>query len=283
MRTCRLALLGILASAVLPRAALAQPGPPEAEHPQGVLPDARFHVVFRKLAPNARAFAPFHSWDAAMNLDATVFRKGVHGVNATTIMQTEGTENLGSQISVGVTRYFLGFGYVNTSFPVTLSVAFRHLSSHPTRDLDRKEAEITSGGGHIPTVADPSDLNVVYVKAAGTLDRVPFKPRISVVFTPVSFRFRGGEAAEVRPLFAETSWPLLVVRHAAVVLETQHEVGSNGFDTYTLGLDLEKRGESRGRLRIFLSVSPGGGFHVSPHVGGVVDGGALGVRVSLPS
>jgi hypothetical protein len=274
---CTMFLLG----AVSPKAALAQAGRPAAAHSQGVLPDARFHVAFRKHAPTDRTFDPFYSWDGSVELDATAFRKGVHGVHAATIVQTVGTENLGRQVSVGATGYVLGFGYVNTSFPVLLSVSFRHLSSHLTQDLDRKEEEVTRRGGRLPAVADPSDLNVVYVKAAGTLSRVPLTPHVSVVLAPISFRFSGGEAGQIRPLFVETSWPLVRWRGSALVAETQHEVGPNAFDTYLLGLHLARRDQSRGRIQIFFSVSPGDGFHISPHAGGVVDGVAVGVRVSL--
>jgi hypothetical protein len=57
-------------------------------------------------------------------------------------LQSVGTENFGSRVSVGGTGYLLGIGYVHvrsTNFRMSAGIA--HLSSHLTRDLDEKVDE----------------------------------------------------------------------------------------------------------------------------------------------
>jgi hypothetical protein len=250
---------------------------------EGILPETMLQAAFRKYIPPANAFSPFYSWDAYIGLVATAFRKQVHGIDVTAIMQTIGTENLGSKVGVAATGYILGFGYVRSFAPVKVATGLRHLSSHLTRDLDDKEEELRNQGGSIPTVADASEYNVVYVKASGTLSRVPLSPEILVVVVPISFHFDGRTGSEVRPLYVETNWRLWRGQESAIFVETQHELGTNAFDTYALHIDLLRRGEARGRLQVILSVSPGDQFHVSPNVGGVVDGVALGIRMNFRS
>ncbi len=53
--------------------------------------------------PPANAFSPFYSWDAYMGLVATAFRRQGHGIDVAAIMQTIGTENLGSKVGVAAT------------------------------------------------------------------------------------------------------------------------------------------------------------------------------------
>jgi hypothetical protein len=272
-------LLGIL----VPTTAGAQAGSQIAVEPQGVLPQSVVQVEFRKYVPPSRVYSPFFSWDALLGVDATAFRKGPHGIDIAAVIQSVGTENLGSRISIGAARYMLGFGYVNASRPVTFSLGFRHLSSHLTRDLDEKEAEVRHRGGEVPSVDDALDSNIVYVKGAGTLSRVLFRPEIVVLVAPVNFRLGGGELGYVRPFYAETRWRLWANRAAALVLETRHELGTNPFNDFTLRIDLARQDESVGRFQILLSVAPGESFHVSPHLGGVADGVTLGVRLRLPS
>lgn len=250
---------------------------------EGVLPEAVVHVEYRKYVPPSRAYSPFYSWDTSLGLDATAFRTGAHGIDFAAIIQTVGTENLGTRIGVGAARYMIGFGYVNASRPVTFSLGFRHLSSHLTRDLDEKEDEVRSRGGVVPATDDSLDSNIVYIKAAGTLSKVPFTPDIAVLVAPTNFRLGGGQLGHVRPFYAETQWHLWGGRLAALVIETRHELGSNAYDAYTLRIDLARQGESIGRFQVLLSVAPGESIHVSPHLGGIADGVALGVRLRLPS
>jgi hypothetical protein len=248
--------------------------------PQGALPDAAFQMAFRKYTRAASAYAPFYSWDAHIGLAVTAYRWGAQDIEVTSIIQTIGTENLGRKVSVGATGYILGLEYERRFRAIRLSAGFRHLSSHLTRDLRDKEDEVRNQGGEVPTVADPSQYNIVHVDAAFTLSPLPFEPRVRVLVSPLNFRFNG-HLVDARPVYAETEWPLWRGRDTALVVETQHELGSNAFDTYTLRIDLFAGSQSRRRLEALLSVSPGDEFHVSPIVGGVVDGVAIGFRVNF--
>jgi len=249
----------------------------------GILPETLLQATFRKYVPPANEFSPFYSWDAYLGLNATAYRKGAHGIDVAAIIQTIGTENLGSKVGVAATGYILGLGYIRSFAAVNVATGLRHLSSHLTRDLDDKEEELRNQGRNIPTVEDPSEYNVVYLKASGTLSNVPLTPEILVVLVPISFRFDGRAASPVRPLYVETNWRLWQGRASAIFVETQHELGANAFDTYALQVDLLRRGEAKGRFQVVLSISPGDDFHVSPNVGGVVDGVALGIRMNFRS
>jgi len=273
-----LTLLGTLATV-----ASAQTNEASDAETDGVLPETMLQAAFRKYGPPANAFSPFYSWDAYMGLVATAFRRQGHGIDVAAIMQTIGTENLGSKVGVAATGYILGLGYVRSFAPVKVSTGFRHLSSHLTRDLDDKQEQLEQQGRDIPTVADGSEYNVVYIKASATLSAVPMTPQILVAVVPISFRFDGRAGSPVRPLYVETNWLLWRGGASAVFLETQHELGTNAFDTYALQVDLLRRGEAKGRFQVILSISPGDDFHVSPHVGGVIDGVALGIRMNFRS
>jgi hypothetical protein len=250
---------------------------------EGVLPETMLHATFRKYIPPANQFSPFYSWDAYLGLVATAFRKQRHAIDVAALIQTIGTENLGSKVGVAATGYILGFGYVGSIAPVKVATGFRHLSSHLTRDLDDKEAELRTQGRDVPTVVDASEYNVVYIRASGTLSRIPLSPELVVAVVPISFRFDGRPGSDVRPVYVETNWPLWRGRESGLFLETQHELGDNWFDTYALQIDLLRRGEAKGRFQVVLAISPGDSFHVSPNVGGVVDGVSLGIRMNFRS
>ena len=128
--------------------------------------------------------------DAYMGLVATAFRRQGHGIDVAAIMQTIGTENLGSKVGVAATGYILGLGYVRSFAPVKVSTGFRHLSSHLTRDLDDKQEQLKQQGRDIPTVADGSEYNVVYIKASATLSAVPMTPQILVAVVPNQLSIR---------------------------------------------------------------------------------------------
>jgi hypothetical protein len=256
---------------------------PVADGPDGVIPDAAFQLTFRKYTARARAFAPFDSWDGAMDLDVTAFRRGPDALGIDTSIQVVGVENLHGRVGVGATGYFLGFGYRRASHPVALSASFRHLSSHPTRDLDDKDAEVRSQGRVVPSVIDPTEYNIVYVQAAGSLARWPFEPAVRMVAVPIAFRFNGAPTGDVRRLYVDTQWTLWEAGPRTLLAETQHEIGSNGFDVYSLQFDLARRADPGRRLQILLSIAPGHGFHVSPIAGGVLDGIALGLRFTFRS
>jgi hypothetical protein len=241
-------------------------------------------LSFRRFVAPAREFSPFYAWDAFVGLDVTAFRRGVHEIDVDAIVQTVGTESLGRHVSVGATGYLLGVEYDRAFRTVALSTGFRHLSSHLTRDLDAKEEEVKRESGRLPIVADPPQYNIVYVKAAWTLTAFPLRPRMLVAIAPISFRLNGRVTNDARPVYLESAWPLWRGRATGLIFETRHEFGTHWLDLYSLKLDLLARNPaSDGVLQIFLSVSPGDQFHVSPYIGGVVDGTAVGVQFRFRS
>jgi hypothetical protein len=251
---------------------------------QGVFPDASFDATLRKYTPPKNVFSPFYSWDAEMALRLTVYRRKADAVSFSSVFQTIGTENLGSQISVGGTGYLLAFGYVHDySADVTVSAGIGHLSSHLTRDLDDKLEEERNRGAGIPTVADPSEYNVVFVKGRWKLSGRRFTPEIEVALEPINFHLRGGRAGSVRPLYVATRATLWQADQKSIVVETQHEIGRNAFNTFAVSFGLYPRGQPEGRLQIFVRASPGHSLHVSPNIGAVRDGIAVGMRMRFRS
>jgi hypothetical protein len=249
---------------------------------QGVLPDAAFRVVFRKYTPPENSFSPFYSWDADMSLDLTVFRERQNAMTISAMFQTVGTTNLGSQVSVGGTGYFLGMAFERTySEAFSLSSGFVHFSSHLTRDLDDKIAEQRAKGEAIPLVDDPSEFNVIYVKGQWKFRSLPLAPEVDVVVQPINFRFAGGQPDYVRPLYLGTRWTLWRGNRKSLNAETQQEIGENPFINIALVAAFYARNQPDGRLQLFVSGSPGSNVHVSPQIGALRDGFAFGVRVNL--
>src|SRR5262249_27476518 len=157
------------------------------------------------------------------------------------LIQTVGTGNVGSRVSVGATGYNLGFEYVHTLRRAKLTTGYRHLSSHLTRDLTDKEEEIKQLGGSVPTVYDPSQFNVVYVGASTTFVQLPFRPEIQVAVAPFAFRFNHSPTGNVRRIFAATEWSLWQGGDSGLAVGTQHEWGSNSFNRYSLEFDTMRR------------------------------------------
>lgn len=252
------------------------------EHSEGGFPDATFDVMFRKYTPPDNVFSPFYSWDAHMAVDATIFRRASNAIGIAATFQTVGTENLGSKVSVGGTGYLLGFGYVHSySDDFKVSAGLTHLSSHLTRDLDDKLDEQRNNGVPIPIVEDPSEYNVVYFKGQGRLSSYPFTPEFDVIVEPVNFRFNGSDPGYVRPLYLGTRFTLWRGHGKSIVAETQHEIGTNPLNIFSLSYELFARNQPEGRFRIFVSASPGQTMHVSPNIGGVRDGIAFGMRMKF--
>ena len=133
----------------------------------------------------------------------------------------------------------------------------------------------------MPAVDDPAEYNIVYLKAAGTLFRIPFAPEIVLFVTPIAFRFNGGSPGNVKRVYAETLWRLWRGRARALTLETQHEWGSNSFNRFSLQFDLVRANGRTARFQMFLSAAPGDELHVSPVVGAIMDGVAVGFRLNF--
>lgn len=260
--------------------AQAQTSAPEAPAARGGFSDASFSAAFRKYTPPANDFSPFYSWDAHMELDVTVFRRGRGAVNFMSLFQTIGTENLGQKVSVGGTGYLLGVGYSHAmTNHVRVSAGLKHLSTHLTRDLDEKDAEVRNRGMPIPKVDDPSEYNVFFFELFRRFSSSPFKPELDVIVESANFRFNGDWVGFVRPLYVDTRWMLWERQDKAIVLEIQHEFGRNWFNDYSLRLELFRHGQDQGRLQIFIIASPGHDLHVSPNIGGLRDGIAFGLRM----
>ena len=259
------------------RAAHAQTSQPPA---QGGFPDASFDLMFRKFTPPASAFAPYYSWDAQMGLDLTVARNGANAVDFTTVFQTVGTENIGTRVSVGGTGYIIRASYARTFSPeLTVSVGVSHLSSHLTRDLDTKTEEERALGLPVPVVQDPSEYNVVFVRAVRRFPRWRLTPVIDLVVEPYNFRFNGSMAPTVRPVYLATRWMLWRGSGASLAAETQQEFGPRPWNQVSLFLELYRRQQAEGRFQLFVTASPGDSLHVSPNVGALRDGIAAGVRL----
>jgi hypothetical protein len=247
---------------------------------QGTFPDASFDATFRKYTPPENDFSPFYSWDTHMDLSLTTYRKGAGAIDISAFFQTVGTENLGSKVGIGGTGYLLGFGYVHTySDRFKLSVGYKHLSSHLTRDLDDKLEEERNKGEAIPEVADPSEFNVIFLSGYWKLSAVRFAPEIEVVVQPINFKFNGSPADDIRPIYLGTRWTLWRGDQKSIVAETRQEFGENPLNNFTLSFGLFAKDQPEGRLQIFVSATPGGSLHVSPNIGAIRGGIALGVRL----
>jgi len=95
----------------------------------------------------------------------------------------------------------------------------------------------------------------------------------------VNFNFNGGQRDYVRPVYLATRSTLWQGNTKSIVAETQHEIGKNPFNNFSLLFELYPRNQPEGRFQIFISASPGHNLHVSPNVGGLRDGIAFGIRM----
>jgi hypothetical protein len=279
-------LLGAACLCMLPTAVAAQvqDNPPVESLNRGlVMPDASFGATFRKYTPPANDFAPVFSWDAAMALNLTVLRAGASSMNFRSTFQTAGTENVRSQVSVGGTGYLLSIGYLNMRSPdLMLSAGLVHMSSHLTRDLDEKLKELAREGTAVPSVEDPSEYNTFYFGAYKRMPSWRFTPEFEIVVEPTNFSFNGAPAGYVRPLYLGSRWTLWHGTQTSLVARTQHEIGENPLNYFSLSLAmLQRSNQPEGRFQIFVGASPGRGMHVSPNLGALRDGIGLGLRLAF--
>jgi hypothetical protein len=255
-----------------------------AQTDDGAFPEASFDAAFRKFVGPETEFSPFYSWDAHLGLDLTIVRSGRNAVNFVGIFQSVGTENLGSQISVGGTGYIVAFGYSRRiSEHVEASAGIRHLSTHLTRDLDDKDSEQRALGRAIPHGEDLNEYNVLFFSVSRDFPSVLFAPAISVTVDPVNFELDGNLGGYVRPLYVTSRLSLWKRGTTALALETEHEIGNNPYNNFTLRLEMFPRNQPQGRFAVIVAVAPGDGLHVSPNIGGRRDGVALGVTMRFKS
>lgn len=248
----------------------------------GVLPDAGFGAMFRKYTAPQNVLSPFYSWDADMSLDLTIVRRGRGALRFSGMFQSAGTRNLGSKVGVGGTGYFLGLSYLHKrSDDVDLSAGLLHFSSHLTRDLDDTIDEERSRGNTIPPVEDPSEFNVFYFRGRWKLRRVRFVPELDLAIQPINFRFNGSKAQYVRPVYLGTVWTLWQGERRSLTAETQQEIGERAFFNVILLYALSGQTQPERRFQVFVSASPGGGVRVSPQIGALRNGVAVGIRLNL--
>jgi hypothetical protein len=137
-----------------------------------------------------------------------------------------------------------------------------------------------SEGTRVPSVDDPSEYNVFYF---GAYRRVPswrFTPEFEIAVEPTNFSFNGTPAGYVRPLYLGSRWTLWRGTQTSVVARTQHEVGENPLNYFSLSLAmLQRSNQPEGRFQIFVGASPGRSMHVSPNLGALRDGIGLGFRL----
>ena len=277
------ALAGVLCLSV-PTIGEAQiPSDSTSDRPaEGAFPDAAFNAAFEKYTPPRTVLSPYYSWDAHLALSVTVVRKGSGALSFRSLFQTAGTENIGSKVGVGGTGYLFHVAYVRTrSDAFAMSTGLAHLSSHLTRDLDKKLAEESALGHAAPVVDDPSEYNVPFIAGSWKFPAYPLTPELDAAVEPINFRFNGSGARYVRPIYLHTGWALWRGSQKSLVAETHHEIGKRPFNVVSLSLQLYAGNQTEGRLQLFVTASPGHRLHVSPNVGGLRDGIALGARMNF--
>jgi hypothetical protein len=276
LRLIAATILFILASA----GTHAQTSGPNATSPQGGwFSNAVFSAGFRKYTPPTNDFSPFYSWDAQMELNVAILQRGRGSLNFGSLFQTVGTENLGDKIGVGGTGYLLELAFRRSvSDRLRVSAGFKHVSTHLTRDLDQKDAEVRGRGMPIPQVEDPSEYNVFFFGLSRRFTSAPLKPELDVVVVSANFRLNGVWLGFVRPLYVGSRWMLREHRNTVIVFETQHEFGKDSFGAYSLRVELVRHGQEQGRFQFYILASPGHDVHVSPNIGGLRDGLAFGLR-----
>jgi hypothetical protein len=238
--------------------------------------------MFLKHTPPANRFSPFYSWDAQMGLRLAVLRRAAGALALTAVVQTVGTENLGSKVSVGGTGYRLGIAYLHArSDDVTLSIGLSHLSSHLTRDLDDKLDEARARNSPIPVVTDPDEYNVVFFGVRRRFSGHPLEPELEIVVHPVNFRLDFGRGEYVRPIGLESRWTLWRGARTRLAAETRHELGRHPLHGLSLLFEVQAAREPGHRFQLFFTVTPGGDLHVSPMLGGVRGGVAAGFRLGF--
>jgi hypothetical protein len=271
---------------LVPNRIEAQTGAPSVNESgaPALFPESTFGATFRKYFPPETVFSPFYSWDADMSLDLTIVRRGPDALQFSTMFQTAGTTNLGSKVSVAGTGYFLGLGYARRqSVGFDWSAGLIHFSSHLTRDLDDKIDEERRRGDAIPLVDDASEFNVLYVRGTWTLPRLWFSPQLDVAIQPINFRFNGGDADYVRPIYLATRWTLWSGAVRSLTARTQQEIGRKPFIIVSVVFAAYTGRQPDRRFEIFISASPGGQVHSSPQIGAFRDGIAGGLRLSFRS
>ena len=249
-----------------------------------VLPAASFSGAFLKYAPPHNPFSPFASWDATLALEVDVVRKGSGALQFASTFETVGIESPGSRVSVAGTGYIVKLGYARAmGADAEWSLGVIHMSSHLTRDLDQRIDQAHRDGTFIPEVADPSEYNAPFLRYWRRFSAVRLEPELELAIEPVNVRVGGRRLDDVRPVFVASRLHVWRRRSASLAVQTRHEIGERPINQFELTLELRGTGQTPGRLQLFLNASPGRGAHVSPNMGAVRDGMAVGVRMRFRS
>ena len=279
--TTRWTTIAVAALLLAPAAAGAQSAAGAA---QGPLAEAAFDAQFRKYTPPRDDFSPFYSFDASLGLNITLMRRGPHAVDFVAVVESVGTESLGSRIGVGGTGYVIGFDYTRSiGGRLALAAGVQHLSTHLTRDLDQKTVEVRGAGGPIPGTDDRTEGNAVFLRVTRAFPTARFQPSVGVTVDPLTFELNGASAGYVRPFYVTSRWSFWSHADRTLALETEHEVGHNAYNGFTLRLEMFRRNQSQGRLALLLAAAPGHHLHVSPNIGGRRDGVAFGFDLRFKS
>jgi hypothetical protein len=272
-------VVGAVPGVVAAQSQGASPGP--ADRPVAV-PEAAFHLAFATFTGPSNVYSPYYSWDARFGLNVVIYRRGKHAAEFHGVMQSAGTENFGTRIGVGGAGYLMRIAYRRDhSATTSFRAGIAHLSAHLTRDLDEKTADERRRGASIPDVEDPSEYNVGFLEGTRRFPNARFAPAIRVGVAPLNLRLDGRvRGPHRRPIYAGTAWTLVRSGSRAIAVETEHEIGANPVNRVTLAWDTRTADRTRS-WRVFLSVSPGRGLQVSPDLGAVRDGVAVGFRVSV--
>ena len=244
----------------------------------GAFSEARFEGSFQKYL-SRDIFSPFFSWKGAMGIDINIYKKNKSSVYFKSDFQTVGAKKTESKINVAGTSYILEgrYGY-QFSQNVYFGAGITHLSSHLTQDLENIVIEQMRKGAVIPEI-DSSDLNVIFFEAWKQFASLPLQPEIRARVQPTSFQFRGGRYSYERPIYVDIKIVPWYGNEKKLVFATQHELGDNYFNDYSLRLELFSRGDKEGRFQIFTAYSPGAKLHVSPNVGWHRDGVRAGIKL----
>jgi hypothetical protein len=247
-----------------------------------VLPVVAFDVVYLKFLGLTTPFSPYYSWDARLAFDTVVVRRGRQGLEFAGVVQSAGTENFGSRIGVGGAGYILTLSFrQELASDASVAMGLSHLSTHLTRDLDEKTEEARARRAPIPDVEDPSEYNAPFVEWRRRFATARFVPEVTVGVAPVNMRLSARSRGwNRRPFYADTRWRLWAAGTKRFVVETVHEVGAGPLNRFIGAFEVE-RPRSSSRFQVFASFSPGEGLHVSPRLGGVRDGLAVGVRLMV--
>lgn len=259
----------------------AQNKPSNSKPPTGAFPEASFGGLFEKNLPPRNDYSPFSAWRAEMKIGIVIYRSNSahHEIYFDNMFQTIGTEKRGPKIKVAGTVYVFGANYrYRFSDDCYISGGVVHLSSHFAEDLRTVILDVLHRGGKVPEL-DASDLNVFFLEGFKRVISLPLEPEFRLRIQPVGFRFHGDSYRYNKPVYLATQATLLKGHEKRFVFATQHEFGDNGFNEYSVRLELFAKNQREGRFQVFVSYSPGEGLQISSNDGQHRNGFKAGLKL----